>query len=158
DIPTARFWKCTTVDEATLALREYYGNHSRFSERVVVKADGLAAGKGVVIAESEEDARVAIDQMMVQRIYGEASTVLVIEECLEGEEASIMAFTDGDTVVSMPPSQDHKRVNDGDLGPNTGGMGAYTPVPAVTAEIAQTAHDKILVPAVAAIRDLGIPY
>src|SRR5439155_5444914 len=97
DIPTAKYWTCTSTDEAQAALREYYSNPARTSSRVVVKADGLAAGKGVVIAGSEEQALEAVERMMVQRVFGDAGSALIIEECLEGEEASIMAFTDGET-------------------------------------------------------------
>jgi phosphoribosylamine--glycine ligase len=96
--------------------------------------------------------------MMSQRVFGTAGDRLVIEECLEGEEASIMAFTDGETVVPISPSQDHKRIFDNDAGPNTGGMGAYSPVPVIPPTAAQEALETILKPAVAAIRDLGIPY
>src|SRR5687768_10069256 len=95
---------------------------------------------------------------MVQKEFGEAGERVLIEERLEGQEASIMAFTDGETIVAMPPSQDHKRILDNDQGPNTGGMGAFTPVPILPPDIAEQAVETILVPAVTAIRDLGIPY
>src|SRR4029079_15696710 len=116
------------------------------------KADGIAAGKGVVVAQSADEAHRAVDDMMVHRVFGPAGDVVVIEEFLEGEEASIRAFTDGDNVVAMPPSQDHKRIFDNDMGPNTGERGAYTPFPIIPATTAAEAVETILKPAVAAIR------
>jgi phosphoribosylamine--glycine ligase len=123
-----------------------------------VKADGLAAGKGVTVAGSEDEAHQTVDEMMVRKVFGAAGERVLVEECLEGEEVSIMAVTDGECVVPLPPSQDHKRAHDGDEGPNTGGMGAYSPVPVVPDHIAREALDLVLKPAVNAIRDLGIPY
>ncbi len=156
-IPTATFWRCDTPQEALDRAAEYFRTHPD-GKPVVVKADGIAAGKGVVIAANEEEAREAVERIMADRVFGTAGERVVIEEYLEGEEASLMAFTDGDTVVLMPPVQDHKRIFEGDQGPNTGGMGAYSPVPAVPESVAQEALDRVLKPAVAAIRDLGIPY
>ena len=100
---------------------------------VVVKADGLAAGKGVVIAETLAEATAAIDSMMADRVFGEAGAELVIEEFLEGEELSFFALVDGKTALPLVSAQDHKRAGDGDTGPNTGGMGAYSPAPVATA-------------------------
>jgi phosphoribosylamine--glycine ligase len=157
-IPTADYWRSDNPEEAHAHVRAYYEIHNAPGTRLVIKADGIAAGKGVVIAASEEDAHRAVDDMMVRRLFGAAGDRVVIEEYLEGEEASIMAFTDGETVVAMPPSQDHKRVFDNDMGPNTGGMGAYSPVPIIPPDTAREALETILKPAVAAIRDLGIPY
>ena len=157
-IPTAQYWRCEGPEDAHYRIRAFYELHREPGARLVVKADGIAAGKGVVVAQSAEDAHRAVDEMMVERVFGDAGDVVVIEECLEGEEVSIMAFTDGNNVVAMPPSQDHKRVFDNDAGPNTGGMGAYTPVPVIPATTAAEAVETILKPAVAAIRDLGIPY
>lgn len=113
---------------------------------LVVKADGLAAGKGVVVAKDTEEAAEAIHRMMVAREFGEAGRQVVIEECLFGEEASILAFTDGKTIVPMASSQDHKRVFDNDTGPNTGGMGAYSPAPLVTDELFKKVDKEILQP------------
>jgi phosphoribosylamine--glycine ligase len=157
-IPTADYWRCDNPEDAHGHISSYYAIHNHPGTRLVVKVDGIAAGKGVVVAGSEEEAHRAVEDMMVRRIYGAAGDRLIIEECLEGEEVSIMAFTDGETVLPMPPSQDHKRIFDNDAGPNTGGMGAYSPVPVVPASTVQEAVDTILKPAVDAIRDLGIPY
>lgn len=125
---------------------------------LVIKADGEAAGKGVVVAEDWARADAAIRAMMEERVFGAAGDKIVIEECLFGEEASVMAFCDGDTVAPMIAVQDHKRVGDGDTGPNTGGMGAYAPVPAVTRGVFDAVTERILRPAVEAIRETGIPY
>jgi phosphoribosylamine--glycine ligase len=122
---------------------------------IVVKADGLAAGKGVVVAETVEEAIAALDTIMTQKAFGKAGELVVIEECLKGEEASFMAFTDGKTVVPMASSQDHKRVFDGDKGPNTGGMGAYSPAPIVTKEMERMVMEKIMVPTVRAMEKEG---
>ena len=128
--------------------------------RLVVKADGEAAGKGVYICRSDaQRRRRRCLQIMQERIFGAAGDAVVVEEFLEGEEASLMAFTDGTTIVPMLPVQDHKRALDGDEGPNTGGMGCYAPVPAVTpAAISVRQSTQILRPAVEAIRESGIPY
>jgi phosphoribosylamine---glycine ligase len=157
-IPTAAFWPCDTPEDAHAHVQAYFSMHPGPETRLVVKADGIAAGKGVVVAQSEEEAHRAIDDIMVNRIFGAAGDRLVIEEYLEGEEVSIMAFTDGECVVPMPPSQDHKRIFDNDAGPNTGGMGAYTPVPIIPPTVSSEALETVLKPAVTAIRDLGIPY
>jgi phosphoribosylamine---glycine ligase len=157
-IPTADFWPCDTPEDAHAHVKAYYAMHPGTERRLVIKADGIAAGKGVVVARSEEEAHRAVDEIMVDRIFGAAGDRLVVEEYLEGEEVSIMAFTDGECVMPMPPSQDHKRIFDNDAGPNTGGMGAYTPVPVIPPTVAPEALDRVLKPAVYAIRDLGIPY
>jgi phosphoribosylamine--glycine ligase len=154
-IPTAEFWRCESPEHGSEIIRSHFAQNP---SGLVIKADGIAAGKGVIIAESESQALAAIDLMMVKRAFGEAGDRLIIEERLEGEEASIMAFTDGHKVIAMPPSQDHKRVFDGDGGPNTGGMGAYSPVPSLPLSVVEEAVESILTPAVSAIRDLGIPY
>ena len=156
-IPTARFWICDSPEEARDRIRDYYAGREPMT-KIVVKADGLAAGKGVVVADNEAQALNAVHRIMEERIFGGAGDRVVIEECLYGQEASIMAITDGEAVVPLVPSQDYKRVFDEDLGPNTGGMGAYSPVPVVPPDTAQQAVETILKPAIAAIRDLGIPY
>jgi phosphoribosylamine--glycine ligase len=122
---------------------------------IVVKADGLAAGKGVVVAETVDEAIKALDLIMTQKAFGKAGELVVVEECLKGEEASFMAFTDGKTVVPMASSQDHKRVFDGDKGPNTGGMGAYSPAPVVTKKLERQVMEKIMVPTVRAMEKEG---
>lgn len=125
---------------------------------IVIKADGLAAGKGVIVAKTVDEAINAVFEVMEQKSFGEAGSRIVIEEFMDGEEASLLAFTDGETIVPMVSSQDHKRVNDGDEGLNTGGMGAYAPAPVVTEEILRKAEDKILKPIIAAMAKEGITY
>jgi phosphoribosylamine--glycine ligase len=150
-IPTAAF----AVFDDPAAARDYL-RAQHFP--IVVKADGEAAGKGVVVARDYAEADAALHAMMEQRVFGASGDKVVIEECLAGEEASIMAFCDGDTVVPMVAIQDHKRAFDGDQGPNTGGMGAYAPVPAVSRAVFDEVLHRILQPAVDAIRETGIPY
>ncbi|HTP06147.1 MAG TPA: phosphoribosylamine--glycine ligase [Nitrospirota bacterium] len=125
---------------------------------IVVKADGLAAGKGVVVAETVDEALKALDLIMSQKAFGTAGNRVVVEECLRGEEASFMAFTDGKTVVPMASSQDHKRVFDADKGPNTGGMGAYSPAPIVTKKLERIIMETIMVPTVRAMEKEGRPF
>jgi phosphoribosylamine---glycine ligase len=128
------------------------------SGRVVVKADGLAAGKGVYVCSDRDEALQALSDIMRERIFGEAGDRVVIEECLEGEEASFIAFTDGETVAPLASSQDHKPVFDNDRGPNTGGMGAYSPAPVVTPEIHDQIMDKVMVPVIRALEAEGARY
>lgn len=125
---------------------------------VVLKAEGLAAGKGVIIAQTVDEAVGAIDRIMVEREFGAAGDRLLIEECLVGQEASVMAFVDGTHLSPMVPAQDHKRVFDSDEGPNTGGMGAYSPVPAVTEDLYEVAVNRILQPTVEAMAKEGRTY
>ena len=125
---------------------------------IVVKADGLAAGKGVLVCRSIDEAHEAVEAIMVGRRFGAAGGQVVIEECLVGEEASILALTDGKTIYPLPSSQDHKPIYDGDEGPNTGGMGAYSPAPVVTPEMEERITREILVPVVHALRVRGIRY
>ncbi len=125
---------------------------------IVVKADGDAAGKGVTVAETVDDALEAIDRCMVEKAFGSAGERVVIEEFLEGQECSIKVFTDGETVVPMVPSQDYKRIYDGDEGPNTGGMGCYSPVPVVTPKVLKWAIDQVLQPTVRQMAADGTPY
>jgi len=124
----------------------------------VVKADGLAAGKGVVIAGSYAEAAQAIRQMMAEKAFGEAGATVLIEEFLEGEELSIHAVTDGKNLVILPGAQDHKRVGEGDTGPNTGGMGAYAPAPRATPELIREVKDRILIPTLQGLALQGIEY
>ncbi len=122
---------------------------------IVVKADGLAAGKGVVVAETVDEALQALNMIMADKAFGAAGDRVVIEECLRGEEASFMAFSDGRTVVPMASSQDHKRVFDADKGPNTGGMGAYSPAPVVTKQLERKVMETIMLPTVRAMEKEG---
>lgn len=125
---------------------------------VVIKADGLAAGKGVVVAETAEQAEAAIDDMLVANKFGSAGAEVLIEEFLDGEECSILAMVDGERAVLLPSSQDHKRVFDGDKGPNTGGMGAYSPAPVVTEEMLPEIRERIILPVVRELKKRGIVY
>jgi len=150
-IPTADYAVFTSPDEASEYIRKK-------GVPCVLKADGLAAGKGVIVAMDMQAALDAVRSIMVDRDFGEAGARLVVEEYLAGEEVSILAFTDGDTVVPMVSSQDHKRVFDNDEGPNTGGMGAYAPAPVCTPEVAGRAVEEILVPVVRALKAEGRTY
>ena len=125
---------------------------------IVVKADGLAAGKGVFVCDGPDGALRAIDELMVEARFGDAGRRVVIEERLGGEEASFLALVDGTTVVPLATSQDHKRIGDGDTGPNTGGMGAYSPAPVVTPEVERRVMAEVFRPLVAALRAHGIKY
>jgi phosphoribosylamine--glycine ligase len=147
-IPSAEYGVFTDRAAAEAYVREK-------GAPIVVKADGLAAGKGVVVAEGVEEALKALDLIMSQKAFGKAGDVVVIEECLKGEEASFMAFTDGKTVVPMASSQDHKRVFDADKGPNTGGMGAYSPAPIVTKRLERNIMETIMLPTVRAMEKEG---
>ncbi|NWF55461.1 MAG: phosphoribosylamine--glycine ligase [Syntrophaceae bacterium] len=125
---------------------------------LVIKADGLAAGKGVIICRTLEEALSALDLIMVQKAFGPAGARVLVEEFLEGEEASFLAFTDGDSVLPLPTSQDHKAIYDDDQGPNTGGMGAYSPAPVVTEKVNRDAIEKIMIPTVRAMAKEGKKY
>jgi len=150
-IPTAAFAAFTEVE----AAREYVKKNPR---PLVVKADGLAAGKGVFVCKDQDEALAAIDQIMVEKAFGEAGREIVIEECLSGEEASFLAFTDGETVLPLPTSQDHKAIYDGDRGPNTGGMGAYSPAPVVTDALTEKIMNTIMLPTIRGLKQEGIVY
>ena len=151
NIPTAAYGVFHKVDEA----KEFIG---QTGAPIVVKADGLAAGKGVVVAMTVEEANVAVEDMLSGNRFGEAGSTVVIEEFMEGEEASLLAFVDGKTVVPMIASQDHKRIFDGDKGPNTGGMGTYAPAPVLTDALRDEAMKTILEPMVGAMQKEGMPY
>ena len=125
---------------------------------IVVKADGLAAGKGVIVCHTVEEAREAIEKIMVKKVFGDAGKRVVIEECLFGEEASFMIITDGETLLPLPTSQDHKPLLDGDRGPNTGGMGAYSPAPVVNEALAQEIMETIMEPVIKALAKEGALY
>ncbi|MBU0604833.1 MAG: phosphoribosylamine--glycine ligase [Candidatus Omnitrophica bacterium] len=125
---------------------------------VVVKADGLAAGKGVVVCKSTEDAKTALTRMLVDKVFGPAGSRVIIEDCIKGEEASIIVVSDGKNVTALASSQDHKRVFDGDKGPNTGGMGAYSPAPIVTDDLLRKVMDKAIYPVINHLASEGKPY
>ncbi len=150
DIPTAAYAKAESLDEALAAL-------DRFTIPVVIKADGLAAGKGVIIAESADEAREAVEDIFGGR-FGSAGASVVIEEFLTGEEASFFALTDGSTIVPFGSAQDHKRVGEGDSGPNTGGMGAYSPAPVLTGLLEGEVIERIIAPTVNGMANRGTPY
>ena len=147
DIPTAGYVRVTSRAEAEAALK------STFSYPVVIKADGLAAGKGVVIATSEVEAAAAFDAM-----FDDGDAPVVLEEFLDGEEASLFVLTDGVSLMPFGSAQDHKRVGEGDTGPNTGGMGAYSPAPVLTPALERQAIDRIVAPTVKAMADAGTPF
>jgi phosphoribosylamine---glycine ligase len=149
-IPTAAYARFT----ATAPAKDYIRAQGA---PIVVKADGLAAGKGVVVAGSIAEAEAAID-MMFGGALGSAGTEVVVEEFLQGEEASFFALCDGETAIPLASAQDHKRVFDGDEGPNTGGMGAYSPAPVMTSELSRRALDEIVLPTVRAMKAMGAPY
>lgn len=125
---------------------------------IVIKADGLAAGKGVVVAQTVDEALDALKKIMLDRVFGDAGERVVVEEALEGEEASYLVFTDGQYIIPMLSSQDHKRVFDGDKGPNTGGMGAYSPAPVVSPEVERKILDRIMKPAIMGMKKEGLKY
>ncbi len=150
-VPTAEYGEFTDPEAAKAYIREK-------GVPIVVKADGLAAGKGVIVARTLEEALDAVDLMMVAREFGDAGDVLVVEECLVGEEASFLAFCDGKSVVPMDSSQDHKPALDNDEGPNTGGMGAYSPAPVVTAELFDEVMETVMKPMVDGMAREGTPY
>ena len=150
-IPTAKYEVFTEAG----AARAYV---EKEGAPIVIKADGLAAGKGVIVAMTLEEALAAIDEIMCDKAFGSAGSRVVIEECLVGEEASLLTFTDGETIVPMVSSQDHKRVWDGDQGPNTGGMGTYAPAPVATPQIVERVQREILDPVIAAMKKEGRIY
>jgi phosphoribosylamine--glycine ligase len=150
-IPTAAF---ETFADATAAKRYL----AQLKPPYVVKADGLAAGKGVLICADRGEAEAAIDEILVRKTFGQAGDKLVIEEFLNGEEASFMALTDGEHLLPLASSQDHKRVFDNDQGPNTGGLGAYSPAPVVTPAIHRRIMDEVLTPLLAGLKQQGIRY
>jgi phosphoribosylamine--glycine ligase len=153
-IPTADFEVCQTPDEARVAIDRFMAT----GKKVVVKADGLAAGKGSIVTDTREEALDAVRRTMVDLVFGPSGKKVVIEERLRGPEASILAVTDGTHVVVLPPSQDHKPIGENDTGPNTGGMGAYSPVPFITEDLLEHIIESILRPVVSAMRSEGYPY
>ncbi|AMO67680.1 phosphoribosylamine--glycine ligase [gamma proteobacterium BDW918] len=150
-IPTGSYQNFTELEPALVYLREQ-------GAPIVVKADGLAAGKGVIVAETLAQAEEAVRDMLSGNAFGDAGCRVVIEEFLEGEEASFIVMVDGENILAMATSQDHKRVGDGDTGPNTGGMGAYSPAPVVTPEIHQRVMDEVIIPTVRGMASEGNRY
>lgn len=150
-IPTAEYGVFTEVAEAEDYIRQR-------GAPIVVKADGLAAGKGVIVAQSEDEAIAAVREMLAGNAFGSAGHRVVVEEFLQGEEASFIVMADGEHALPMATSQDHKARDDGDLGPNTGGMGAYTPAPVVTPEIHQRVMDEVILPTLEGMKADGVPY
>jgi phosphoribosylamine--glycine ligase len=150
-VPTARADHFTDADSALAAARA-------IGSPLVIKASGLAAGKGVIIARSNEEAERAINMMLRDGAFGEAGSEILLEEFMEGEELSIFAITDGTNFLTMLPAQDHKRLLDGDVGPNTGGMGAYAPVSIATPELVGRISDTVFEPTLAAMRKAGRPF
>jgi phosphoribosylamine---glycine ligase len=148
DIPTAEYEVFTEIEAAEAYIK-------KAGAPIVIKADGLAAGKGVVVAQTEEEAVGALREMLLNKKFGDASVKVVIEECLMGEEFSLMAFVRGEKVYPMVIAQDHKRAFDGDQGPNTGGMGAYSPVPHISDEIVKEAISTVLLPTAKAMVEEG---
>lgn len=150
-IPTAAYETFTEVDKAKAYIE-------KLGAPIVIKADGLAAGKGVVVAMTVEEANTAVEDMIGNQLFGESSSSVVIEEFLEGEEISYMSFVHDGQIYPMVIAQDHKRAYDGDKGPNTGGMGAYSPVPQIAQNIVELAYETIVVPTVKAMDAEGTPF
>jgi len=151
NIPTAAYHVFTEVEPAIAYIKQQ-------GAPIVVKADGLAAGKGVILAQTEQEAETAVKDMLSGNVFGDAGSRVVIEEFLQGEEASFIVMVDGKHVLPMATSQDHKARDNGDLGPNTGGMGAYSPAPVVTDSIYQQAMDDVILPTVEGMAKDGHPY
>ncbi len=150
-IPTAFFSTFTDPEDASRYIQEV-------GAPIVVKADGLAAGKGVIVCQTVEEALDAVNLILVNESFGDAGSKIVVEECLQGEEASYLVFSDGENLLTMPSSQDHKPVLDGDKGPNTGGMGAYSPAPVVTEELEEQILEEVMKPVIRTMADRGHPY
>jgi len=150
-VPTARFEVHVDVEEAIDTIRSW-------GAPIVIKASGLAAGKGVIVAQSEKEAIDAVRDMLSGNAFGEAGSQVIIEECLVGEEASCLFIVSGDTILPLDSSQDHKALLDGDLGPNTGGMGAYSPAPCVTGAVAKQVLETIARPIIAALKKKGAEF
>jgi len=150
-IPTAAYGKFTDIDEAMAFIH-------RHGAPIVVKADGLAAGKGVIIAKSVQEAEAAVKDMLAGNIFGEAGHRVVIEEFLSGEEASFIVMADGEHILPLATSQDHKARDEGDLGPNTGGMGAYSPAPVIDDKLHRTAMETVIKPTIRGMAAQGMPF
>ncbi len=151
DVPTAAFEIFDNAEEAKKYIE-------KIGSPCVVKADGLAAGKGVVVAKTVDEAKQAVKQMMQEKVFGDSGNKVIVEECLEGQEASILVFTDSCQVIPLASSQDHKRIFDHDQGPNTGGMGAYSPAPVVTRELFDQVLEKVIYRTITGLAKEGIEY
>lgn len=151
NIPTARYENFTSYDAARAHL-------DKIDYAVVIKADGLAAGKGVIIPQTKQEAEKALKDIMLDKEFGAAGNSVVIEEFLEGDEISILSLSDGTTILSLPPAQDHKRIGDGDTGPNTGGMGTYAPAPIASKAILEEIERTSLQPTIKGMRDEGMKF
>jgi len=152
NIPTAKYIETSDKEKAF----EFIDNMQKLP--IVVKADGLCAGKGVIIAQSKEEAKKTVEEMLSGRAFGEAGKKVIVEEFLDGYELSMFAICDGEDFVLLPAAQDHKRLLDGDKGPNTGGMGAYAPTPLATPEIYEKVKEKIIKPTLKGMQEEGAPY
>lgn len=157
DVPSADYQVFRDADNATRYINDRYPDDDQ-DVPVVVKADGLAAGKGVIVCSTRQEALDAIDRVARQREFGDAGNAMVIEERLDGQEASVLAITDGRTLVTLSPAQDHKPAYDGDKGPNTGGMGAYSPAPLVDNDMLHWIEEHVLVPTVHAMKRGRTPF
>lgn len=157
DVPTADYQVFRDADSASRFIRDRYPNEDQ-EVPLVIKADGLAAGKGVVVCAKSQDALEAIDRIARDRVFGEAGSRLVIEERLDGQEVSLLAITDGQTIVTLSPAQDHKPAFDGDKGPNTGGMGAYCPAPLIDSKSLGWIEEHVLVPTIHAMKRARTPF
>jgi phosphoribosylamine--glycine ligase len=151
NVPTAAYATFDNPHEAISYLKER-------GTSAVIKADGLAAGKGVIPVHTMEEAEEAIDSILIKKTFGEAGNQIVIEDFLIGEEASFIVFTDGNTILPLPSSQDHKAIHDNDQGPNTGGMGAYSPAPVITGRLQQKVMDEVMTPIIKGMADAGRPF
>ena len=150
-VPTAKYARFSSAAEAKAYIRKE-------GAPIVIKADGLAAGKGVTVAATVEQAEAAVDEALVQKAFGDAGATVVVEECLQGEEASILALIDGRNIVMLASSQDHKRIFDGDEGPNTGGMGAYSPAPVVKEDLWPVIREQVFERTLRELNKRGIDY
>lgn len=157
DIPTAEYQVYRDAESATRFIMDRFPIESQ-DVPVVVKADGLAAGKGAIVCHTRADALDAIDRIAAKREFGDAGNQVVIEERLDGQEASVLAITDGRTIVTLPPAQDHKPARDGDQGPNTGGMGAYCPTPLIDKKTLSWVEEHVLVPTVHSMKRSRQPF
>ncbi len=159
NVPTADYWAFRDADSAIEMIHDRFpGDSPNTACPVVVKADGLAAGKGVTVCSKKHEVLEAIELIARDKVFGDAGAEFIIEEKLEGQEASILAITDGETIVPLPACQDHKPAYDGDTGPNTGGMGAYCPAPLVTEDDMSWVEENVLVPTVHALKANGTPF
>ncbi len=150
-VPTAAYRAFTVLDEAMQHVKNR-------PAPMVIKASGLAAGKGVFVCESTQEAVAAINTIMSERAFGDSGSEVIVEDFLVGPEISVLALTDGENFLMLPPSQDHKRLEDGDTGPNTGGMGAYAPAPFVSDDLMKQVGEKVIAPTLKAMKDRGTPY